>query len=158
MKPEYHVYLRTKSGTLRTENRLRTNSANEAKHAFAALVNRTDLDGQKLAAVLSYDNRQSAFHRFDRFPGQVDYWRDRLDEIEWPDERPVLHGGSREGAGRPVNTTDGGPIERKSVTLDATTVQTLTTFGEGELSEGIGARLGLVKRLGESSAQKAQMP
>jgi hypothetical protein len=27
--------------------------------------------------------------------GQADYWRDRLDEIEWPDERPVVHGGSR---------------------------------------------------------------
>lgn len=137
MKPEYHVYLRTKSGTLRTENRFRTNSAHEAKQAFAALVNRTDLDGQKAAAVLSHSNRQLAFHRFDRYPGQSDYWRDRLDEIEWPDERPVLHGGSREGAGRPVRTTDGGPLQRKNVTLDEATIQALTALGDGELSEGI---------------------
>lgn len=145
MKPEYTVSLRTKSGSLRPENRVRTSSAYEAKQAFAALVNRTDLDGQKLAAVLSYNNVQLAFHRFYRYPGQVDYWRDRLEEIEWPSQRPVVHGGAREGAGRPVNTTDGGPIERKSVTLDATTVQTLTTFGEGELSEGIRRAARLVR-------------
>ena len=154
----YRVYLRDFQGRVPLETKTHTTSAAAAEQAFAVLVNRRDLDGQKVAVVLSYDNRQCAFHRFDRYPGQADYWRDRLDEIEWPDERPVVHCGSREGAGRPVNTTDGGPIKRKSVTLDATTVQTLTTFGEGELSEGIRRAARLVKRWGETSAQKEQMP
>lgn len=123
----YRVYLRDFQSHVFEETKTNTISAASAAQAFAELVNRTDLDGQKVAAVLSYDNRHLAFHRYDRLPGQKDCWRGRLEEIEWP-ERTVVHGGAREGAGRPVNTTDGGPIERKSVTLDATTVQTLTTF------------------------------
>lgn len=152
MKPEYTVSLRTKSGSLRPENRVRTSSAYEAKQAFAALVNRTDLDGQKLAAVLSYNNVQLAFHRFYRYPGQVDYWRDRLEEIEWPSQRPVVHGGAREGAGRPAQTTDGGPLHRKTVNLDEATIKVLTAFGDRQLSEGIRrAAALLVEKMNSSS-------
>lgn len=46
-------------------------------------------------------------------------------------------GGEREGAGRKAATTDGGPMERKNVSVDATTVRILTAFGDGEFSEGI---------------------
>lgn len=148
----YRVYLRDVHGRVPLETKTNTTNSAVAAEAFAALVNRTDLDGQKWAAVLSYDNRQRAFHRFDRYPGQADYWRDRLDEIEWPDERPVVHGGSREGAGRPAETTDGGTLERKSVTLDATTVRTLKAFGDGELSNGIRRAARLVARKGGRSA------
>lgn len=34
--------------------------------------------------AMTHNNRQLAFHRFDRQPGDADYWRDKLDEIEWP--------------------------------------------------------------------------
>ncbi len=133
----YRVYLRDFQGRVPLDTKTNTSNATAAADAFAALVNRTDLDGQKLAAVLSYNNGQLAFHRFDRYPGQADYWRDRLNDIEWPAERPVVHGGAREGAGRTAQTTDGGPLERKTVSVDATTVRLLTAYGDGEFSEGI---------------------
>ncbi len=133
----YRVYLRDFQGRVPLDTKTNTPSATAAYQAFATLVNRADLDGQKWAAVLSYNNRQMAFHRFDRFPGAADYWRDKLDQIEWPEERPVIHGGAREGAGRTAQTTDGGPLERKTVSVDATTVRLLTAYGDGEFSEGI---------------------
>lgn len=46
-------------------------------------------------------------------------------------------GGARIGAGRKPITTDGGPMQRRTVTLDATTIAILTPHGDGELSEGI---------------------
>lgn len=107
----YRVYLRDFQGRVPADMKTNTPSATAAAQAFSAIVNRTDLDGQKWAAVLSYNNGQLAFHRFDRYPGQADYWRDRLAEIEWPAERPVMHGGAREGAGRVPETTDGGPMD-----------------------------------------------
>jgi len=133
----YRVYLRDFHGRVPLDTKTNTPSAAAAAQAFAALVNRTDLDGQKWAAVLSRNNGQMAFHRFDRNPGASDYWRDKLDQIEWPDERPLVHGGAREGAGRTAQTTDGGPLERKTVSVDATTVRLLTAYGNGEFSEGI---------------------
>ena len=133
----YRVYLRDFQGRVPTATKTNTSNAAAAAAAFAALVNRTDLNGQKLAAVLSYNNGQLAFHRFDRFPGSADYWRDKLGAIEWPTERSVLHGGAREGAGRVAQTTDGGPLERKTISVDATTISLLTDYGDGEFSEGI---------------------
>lgn len=138
MKPIYRVYLRDFKGRVPLDTKTNTPGATAAAQAFAALVNRTDLDGQKWAAVLSYNNGQLAFHRFDRYPGQADYWRDRLDEIEWPVERPVMgHGGARPGAGVKPETTDGGPMERVTVTVDRLTREILTPYGDGNFSEGI---------------------
>lgn len=133
----YRVYLRDFQGRVPPDTKTNTPSATVAAVAFAALVNRTDLDGQKWAAVLSYNNGQLAFHRFDRYPGQADYWRDRLTEIDWPEERPVMHGGAREGAGRVPETTDGGPMERVTVTVDRLTREILTPYGDGNFSEGV---------------------
>jgi len=79
----YRTYLRTFDG--RVSEKTITPSRAAAAIAFAELVNRTDLDGQRLAAVLTCDNRQLAFHRFDREPGCADYWRDKLEEIQWPE-------------------------------------------------------------------------
>lgn len=78
----YRVYLRTPEG--KVSDRTVTPSRAAALVAFAELVDRHDLDGQKLAAALTCSNRQIAFHRFDRSPGYTDYWRDRLEEIAWP--------------------------------------------------------------------------
>lgn len=73
------AYLRNFDGSI-IEKTI-TNNPIDAKEAFISLVNRTELDGQKLVAVLTYNNMQAAFHRFDRSPGCSDYWRDRLDEV-----------------------------------------------------------------------------
>jgi len=128
----YRVYLRDFQGRVPVDTKTNTPSATAAAQAFAALVNRTDLDGQKLAAVLSYNNVQMAFHRFDRFPGQADYWRDRLGEIDWPGARPVMHGGSREGSGRPKIGA-----QRVNVSLDEETLRRAREIGAGNVSEGL---------------------
>lgn len=122
----YRVYLRTFDQQV-TE---KTNTPNQqaALDAFAEMVNRTELDGQKLAAVLTYNNRQLAFHRFDREPGMVDYWRDKLAEIELPK------------VGAPA-TLDGG--KRVNVYLDAASLAKAAELGGGNVSEGI--RLALDK-------------
>lgn len=78
----FRAYLRTFDGRVPAETKTLTDDQTAAFAAFAALVNRKDLDGQRMAAALTRDNRQMAFHRFDRQPGDIDYWRDRLDELE----------------------------------------------------------------------------
>lgn len=80
----YRVYLRDFQQHVFPETKTNTGSRQVALAAFAELVNRAELDGQKLAATLSCNNRQLAFHRFDREPGSADYWRDKLEEIQWP--------------------------------------------------------------------------
>lgn len=77
----YRAYLRTFDGNVPADTKTVTPDAGAAFAAFAALVNRADLDGQKLAAALTNNNRQMAFHRFDRSPGDADYWRDKLHEL-----------------------------------------------------------------------------
>lgn len=89
----YRAYIRTFDGQI--SEKTNTTDQAAAALAFAELVGRAELDGQNLAAALTHNNRQLAFHRFDREPGDADYWRDRLDEIEWPQRgRPE---GSGEG-------------------------------------------------------------
>lgn len=124
----YRVYLRDHTGRVPLDTKTNTRSPDAALTAFAGLVNRTDLDGQKLAAVLSYNNRQLAFHRFDRHPGDADYWRDKLDEIEMPQNH------------RPAEL-DGG--KRVNVYLDAPSLQRASELGNGNVSEGI--RIALAK-------------
>jgi len=80
----YRAYLRTFDGKVPSETKTITPDPQAALDAFAVLVNRGDLDGQKMAAARTYNNRQVAFPRFDRKPGDADYGRDKLDEIEWP--------------------------------------------------------------------------
>lgn len=82
----YRAYLRTFDGQV--SHKTLTHDPSAADAAFRALVMRTDLDGQKLAAALTGENRQIAYHRFDRAPGDADYWRDRLDAIPWPGGAP----------------------------------------------------------------------
>ncbi len=82
----YRVYLKSavEPGNPVTSDKTITGSRAAALAAFTELVNRTEFDGQRRAAVLSRGNRQVAYHRFDQAPGLPDYWRDRLDEIAWP--------------------------------------------------------------------------
>lgn len=134
----YRIYLRTHDQQVDHASKTITGDASAAAAAFADLVAREELDGQKIAAVLSHNGGQMAFHRFDRPPGDSNYWRGRLDDIEWPETQArVARGGARDGAGRKAQTGDGGPLRRCTVTLDETTIDLLTAFGDGELSEGI---------------------
>ena len=80
----YRVYLRTASGQVL--ERTITGIAKAAEVAFETLVNRTDLDGKAVAVALTYNQKQVAFHRFDRKPGEVDYWRGKIGSIQWPKE------------------------------------------------------------------------
>lgn len=132
----YKIYLRTHDQQVDGASKTTTNDQVAAASAFAALIARTDLDGQRVAAVLSHNARRLAFHRFDRPHGENDNWRGRLGEIEWP-APAAARGGARDGAGRKTQTSDGGAVTRKNVSLDAATVQVLTALGDGELSEGI---------------------
>lgn len=135
----YRAYLRSHDGHVPDETKTITHDATAAFEAFSGLVGRTDLDGQKFAAALTCNNKQIAFHRFDRAPDSPDYWRGRLDDIAWPGAAPSGpgSGGARAGAGRKSQTTDGGPLRHPSVSLDDTTILILTKFGDGQLSEGI---------------------
>ncbi|QND84597.1 Uncharacterized protein ChrSV_2371 [Chromobacterium vaccinii] len=82
----YRVYLKdgTVPGNPVILAKSHTDDRKIAAREFTALVNRTDLDGQRVAAVLSSNNKQIAYHRFDRAQGNVDYWRGRIEEIQWP--------------------------------------------------------------------------
>lgn len=118
----YRAYLRTFDG--RVSEKTITADHTAAGDAFATLVNRTDLDGQKMAAALTYNNRQVAFHRFDRKPGDADYWRDKLDEIQWPSGQ----------VGRPSEMEGG---KRVNVYLDADSLEAASKLGNGNISDGI---------------------
>lgn len=72
----YKIYLKikTKHGSeVDISTRTTTPSPSAAEAAFRELISRDDLAGQCAAAVLSLDNRQLMYHRFDRAPGYVDY-------------------------------------------------------------------------------------
>lgn len=116
----YRAYLRAFDGQV--SDKTLTADPTAALAAFAALVNRTDLDGQKLAAALTLNNRQMAFHRFDRAPGDADYWRDKLDKIPLP-----------RAPGRPVEID----ARRVNVTLDEATIAQAKALGAGNLSAGL---------------------
>lgn len=134
----YRAYLRAHDGYVPDETKTITHDPTVALLAFSDLVERTDLDGQNFAAVLTCQNKRVAFHRFDRAFDSPDYWRGRLHDIQWPADTPPPHrGGVREGAGRKPQTSDGGPLRRCTVTLDETTIARMTANGSGELSEGI---------------------
>ena len=62
----YRVYLRWPDQ--RVSDKTITGNPNVAAAAFRALLGRADLVGQKVAAVLSLDNRQLEYCRFDYGP------------------------------------------------------------------------------------------
>jgi hypothetical protein len=119
----YRVYLRDFDGQI-LEKTI-TTDASAAMGSFASMVNRTELDGQKLLAALTYKNRQLAYHRFDQRPGDADYWRGRLGEISLPSVR---------GVGRPIEIEG---AKRIQVYLDAESIAVASRLGDGNVSEGI---------------------
>jgi len=119
----FRCYLRTFDGRVDAASKTMTGDQVAAASAYEELVSRSALDGKKIAAVLSYNNRQLAFHRFDRSPGAADYWRDKLDDIPWPG-----------GVGRPAEMPGG---KRVNVYLDEKSLAAAARLGDGNVSEGI---------------------
>ncbi len=88
MKTTYRIYLRLSEQQAPSESTT-TDDVDAALAAFAALVGRIDLDGHKTAAILNTTTvGRLAYHRFDVPLGHPDNWRNKLNQIEWPDERP----------------------------------------------------------------------
>lgn len=119
----FRCYLRAFDGRVDAATKTITGDHAAAASAYQELVGRSDLDGQKMAAVLSYNNKQLAFHRFDRAPGDADYWRDKLGDIPWP-----------VGGGRPQEMTGG---KRVNVYLDEESLAAASRLGDGNVSDGI---------------------
>ncbi|MER1966085.1 hypothetical protein [Castellaniella sp. GW247-6E4] len=78
----YRIYLR--DANQRVTDKTATESKAAALAAFGELVDRAELDGQKLLAVLNQDGKKIAHHNFQAQPGDADHWRGRLDQITWP--------------------------------------------------------------------------
>ena len=145
----YRAYLRTFAGEV--SEKTITNDKEIAEEAFRSLVDRVEHDGQKFAAALTCNNRQVAFHRFDRGPGDADYWRDRVDEIEWP---MLSHGGAGRGQGRtPLDGAQG--VTRRTITIDPDSESVLRDYGDGELSLGVRRAAALVQKTLDQRASSA---
>lgn len=78
----YRIYLRDANQNV--TDKTATESKAAALAAFGEIVNRVDLDGQKLLAILNQDGRKIAHHNFQAQAGDADHWRGRLDQIAWP--------------------------------------------------------------------------
>src|SRR4051794_12780853 len=120
MKAVFRVYLRSFDGYVLSETDIVTADRAVAEAAFIELVNRVYLDNKKWAAVLSWNNRQIASHRFDCRPGDKDYWRDKLADLRWPSGRvgrPRLMEGSK----------------RFNIYLDSASLETASKLGGGNV-------------------------
>lgn len=80
----YRTYLRTFDQAVISDSMTYSETHQAAAKAFAVLINRTELDGQKYAAMLTYNHGHLACHRFDHPAGHRENWRGRLHEIDWP--------------------------------------------------------------------------
>ncbi|MGK2829213.1 hypothetical protein ACSI5F_03790 [Ralstonia pseudosolanacearum] len=128
----YRIYLWDPQQQMLPGSKTSTRTLSAALGAFAALVNRADLDGHLCAAVLSHNNQQIAYHRFDCGPGDANYWRDAEKLAGLEHATVSQHGGARPGSGRPAIGD-----ARHNVTLPADVERYLRELGEGRLSAGI---------------------
>lgn len=62
----YRVYLR--DAHQRVTDKTNTSSAEAARAAFRELTDRTELDGQRLLAVLNHDGKPIAYHDCSKGP------------------------------------------------------------------------------------------
>lgn len=77
----YRIYLRDQHQ--RVSEKTTTGDPNAAIAAFATLVSRTDLDGQRIMAVITKDGSPVAHHKFDAREGDsLFYWRGRISQIK----------------------------------------------------------------------------
>ncbi len=83
----YRIYLRDPQQ--RVSDKTNTGNRAVALAAFISLVDRTDLDGTPMLAVLNYNGRPVAHQDFRLRPDgsphdPAKYWRGRTDAIKWP--------------------------------------------------------------------------
>lgn len=126
----YRVYLRKHDQTV--EDMFRTENPDEAQQRFADMVNSNHYNGLKMGVVLSYNSQEIAFHRFDRYPGQADYWRDNLDSIEMPVPEDIDVEVLKRRAGRPVVY---GAV-RKNISISPEHWEKARRIGNGNASAG----------------------
>lgn len=118
----YRIYLRDPHQQVSDMTNTRDHQA--AIAAFETLVNRTDLDGQRVMAVMNKNGSPVAHHKFNARPGdQTYYWRGRIDEL------PVY-----EEVGRPAEMEGG---KRRNVYLDDESWALAQSLGDGNASAGI---------------------
>lgn len=121
----YRTYLRSTDQSV--SDKTSTGDRDAALAAFAALTERADLDGSKMLAVLNQDGKPLAHHRFDRAPGDPDYWRGRLHEL-----------GPKAPVGAPRQLEGG---RRVNLFLDDATIAEALRLNPDNVSEGI--RMGM---------------
>lgn len=83
----YRIYLRDPQQ--RVSDKTTTGDRAAALAAFMSLVNRIDLDGMPMLAVLNQSGRPVAHHDFRLRPDgtphdPAKYWRDKTGAIQWP--------------------------------------------------------------------------
>lgn len=118
----FRIYLRDYEQ--RVSEKTNTGDPQAAIAAFSALVNRTDLDGQKVMAVITKNGSPIAHHKFNaREDDCAVYWRGRIKQLPIYPE-----------AGRPAELEGG---KRVQVYLDAESLFIAAKLGNGNISEGI---------------------
>lgn len=135
----FKVYLR-ETGGMRSAAWEKTTTVDQdaAGAAFEALLKRRDLDGKGVAAVLSYENKHLAFHRFDRLPGDPDYWRDRTEDIPWPRETARRGRGNTAGQGRQAKVApEGGASTTITVRVAERQKKTFLRLGGADWLRGV---------------------
>lgn len=131
----YRIYLRDQNQ--KVSDKTNTGSPQIAIATFETLVNRSDLDGQAMLAVLNKDGHPVAHHDFRLRPDgtphdKAKYWRGRIGEIDFVKEAKSV--------GRPSEIVGG---KRVNVYLDADSLARAGILGNGNVSEGI--RIALAK-------------
>ena len=81
----YRIYLRDAQQYVYPESKTNTHSRGVALAAFGELIDRADLVGHKLVAIISHSNRQLAAHRYDHPEGTAQDWRGRLSDVPHPE-------------------------------------------------------------------------
>lgn len=121
----FKIYIRDKSQNVLES--YKTDYRDLAARHFEDLISRSELDGQPLAVVLTFNSKQVACHRFDKQQGHQNYWRGRTHEIKWPESIPPRR------VGRP---TLYGAI-RKNITISDELWAQARQIGGGNASRGI---------------------
>lgn len=118
----FRIYLRDQHQ--KVSEKTNTGDPQAAIAAFTALVNRADLDGKRVMAVITKNGGAIAHHKFNACNDDpAFYWRGRIDQLKIYPE-----------AGRPPELEGG---KRINVYLDAESLAIAAHFGGGNVSEGI---------------------
>lgn len=118
----FRIYLRDQNQQV--SEKTNTGDPQAAIAAFEALANRTDLDGQRIMAVITKNGSPVAHHKFNARPDDSMYfWRGRIDLL------PIYV-----EAGRPAELEGGRKV---NTYLDANSIAIASRLGNGNVSEGI---------------------